>query len=256
MSEKNRTDLQVMIPLIIITLICSSILFIDSITPRGFLDWFFYLPVIIFAAVKFSKPYIVAFGVIAFLLTIAGFFLSPAGISIEIAAINRIIGLLVIWMTASLLYNQAKEKESKEEIIQQFKIVLDKMPTGIAYFDTNGSIIMVNKKFERILGYEPDELFTKNILEFTHPDYRKEFLEMKERMILDLLKPGYLTGKLIKKDGNEVSANISLNIIDDSSSKCFIAFILENPDEKNKEEDKIFNLFKDNGVLLNKIPYY
>ena len=252
MSE-NRTDLQVMIPLIIITLICSAILFIDSITPRGFLDWFFYLPVIIFAAVKFPKPYIVAFGVVSFLLTIAGFFLSPPGISIEIAVINRVIGLLVIWMTASLLYNQAKERESKEEIKQQFKIVLDKISTGIAYFDTNGSIIMVNKEFARILGYEPDELFAKNILEFTHPDYRKEFLEIKEKMVLDLVKPDYLIGKLIKKDGSEVLANVSLNIIDDSSSKCFIAFIIENPGEKNEEEDKIFNLFKDNGVLLNKI---
>ncbi len=243
---------------IVISVIVFNILIfiIDAITPRGYLDWFFYLAVIFYTATKLPKYYIIIFGTASIILSVGGFFLSPPGISTNIAIINRSIGILILWMTTALLYNRNKDMESAEEIKQQLKIVIDKISSGVIYFDSDGGMKMVNKNFTDFLGYQPGDLLNKNILGLVHPDYRKEFLETKEKIILGLLKRDYIEAIMLKKNGEVILVNISLNIskgIPDNS-KTFIAFI-EDAELKEKEEKRISSLIQERELLLKELPY-
>ena len=85
-------------------------------------------------------------GFISVLLIVLGYFISPAGIAPGFAVINRMIGILIIWMVTSLLYKQVKVNEQKNEIEKQFSVLLNEMSTtGIIYFDTDGKITVSNK---------------------------------------------------------------------------------------------------------------
>lgn len=250
MKRKNKVGSDLIMLLFLIVIITSVIFFVDTYTPRGYLEWFLYLPIIFYISLKLPKHYITIFGFIIISLTVVGYFLSPPGITIKVAIVNRIAGVLILWMTATLLYNQNKERETVEEIKQQFKIVLDKISAGVAYFGIDGEILMANKKFADILGCTSYELLNKNILEFTHPDYVTEFLQTKEKIILGLLETDFLITKLIKKNKQVVWANVSLNIVEDFSynSKCFIVFIHDV--KEMREEESIIDLLKNKEILL------
>ena len=249
---KNGFD-KILVSVLFIVIISLVVFFIDTITPKGYLDWFLYLAVILYAATKLPKYYVVIFGTTSILLSIAGFFLSPPGISAEVAIINRTIGILILWVTATFLYNQNKDKESIEGIIQQLKAAIDKISSGVVYFNIDGWIQMLNKNFAEFLGYEPDEMLYKNIHDFAHPDYREEFLETKEKIILGLLNRDFMQTIFVKKNGEPVLVNISLNITQgiSNTSKTFIAFIQDSKRRKRKGK----NLIQERELLLKKIPY-
>ncbi len=81
-----------------------SVLFVlDVLTPRGFEIEELYLP-LIFAIALFGRPrqaLIVALA--ASVLAVVGYFFSPAGIAMGWAVGNLMLGLLTIWVTASLV---------------------------------------------------------------------------------------------------------------------------------------------------------
>ena len=249
---KSGSD-KILVSVLFIVIISAIIFFIDTITPKGYLDWFLFLAVILYAATKLPRYYIVIFGSTSILLSIAGFYLSPSGISTEVAVINRAIGILILWVTTFFLFNQNKDKESINGITQQLKAAIDNMSSGVVYFNIDGWIEMLNKNFAHILGYEPDEMLNKNIHEFTHPDYKKEFLETKEKIILGLLNRDFMQAIFVKKNGEAVLVNISLNITQgiSNTSKTFIAFVQDNKRSKRKEK----NIIKERELLLKKIPY-
>ena len=139
MNEKSKNNHELTFTLVFLLILVSAIFIIDVLTPKGYLDWFSYLVVIFYASLKFSRRYLVIIGFISVLLIVLGYFISPAGLVPGFAVINRMIGILIIWMVTSLLYKQVKVNEQKNEIEKQFSVLLNEMSTtGIIYFDTDG----------------------------------------------------------------------------------------------------------------------
>jgi len=212
------------------------ILIIDNFTPNGYLDWFLYLPAIIYSSLTLPKKYTIYVTALSILFTIIGFFISPAGILFQLAAVNRFIGLLVLSMTAAFILHQNQEDDYKEEIENQLKIVLNKMNKGIVYLQLSDIIILTNRKFEKLLGYYPGELQRKNILDLVQSDSKIKYITVKEKLISNLLRSDYLDLNLIKKDGQTLHVNIALNIIQNNSgeSSFLVAFVQETGDRKRK----------------------
>lgn len=228
MNKKSKNNHELTFTLVILFILVSAIFIIDVLTPKGYLDWFSYLVVIFYASLKFSRKYLVIIGFISVLLIVLGYFISPAGIAPGFAVINRMIGILIIWMVTSLLYKQVKVNEQKNEIEKQFSVLLNEMSTtGIIYFDTDGKITVSNKKFANILGYTMEEIKGKNILEFIHPDCRGSFLISREKLYFNFQNSDYFEGKLIKKNKGIASVNVVLNITQNLSdnSKFFTAYL-------------------------------
>ena len=213
MNMSSDHDFEYMITFISLIITTASVFTIDCITPGSYPDWFFYLVIIYYASLKLPRKNLVILSYAGAVLTAAGYFFSPEGQFPEIAIINRITGILIIWILTSLLYKQNKDRDQKKEIEKQFGIFLTRMsPAGIVYFDTDGKITVADKKFADFLGYRDDEILGRNILEYIHPDYREGFLISKEKIVLNMQNSGFLEEKLIKKNKESVLANVTLNI--------------------------------------------
>ncbi len=255
MIKNDINNFELILTLVFITIITAAAFIIDIVTPKGYLNWFFYLVIIYYASFKLPKKYLVILGYTGVALNIMGYFLSHDGIAPEIAIINRIMGILIIWIITALLYKQNKEHELKEEIEDQFRLFLNKISrTGIAYFDSDGKITVFNKKFAVILGYPPEELPGRNIMEFIHPNYRKDFLIFKEKIYLHLQEPGSLEEKIIKNDRRITSVNVTLNITQNScsDSRYFIAYFHEIK-EKKRVENNSPDIIQGDEILLKEI---
>lgn len=53
-----------------------------------------------------------------------------------------------------------------------FRNAFEMAPMGMVYLGTEGEILQVNRRFLRLLGYDPEELVGRPLQEITHPDDR------------------------------------------------------------------------------------
>ncbi len=83
---------------------------VDLLTPLGYAEWVVYLvPVILTLFVwRQSLPLFVAGATT--LLMVAGLLLSPAGVSMQTAAVNRSLGLVTVWVVAFVGYQFIRNK--------------------------------------------------------------------------------------------------------------------------------------------------
>jgi PAS domain S-box-containing protein len=235
-NMKTKTGKELYFPFGLSLTAMGIVFLIDTFTPKGYLDWFLYIPVIIYASLALPKKNTIMLTLFSILLTAAGYFSSPAGIAPQLAVTNRIIGILILWMTSALFLHHNKEREYTEEFERQFKAVLDKMDRGITYLHINDIIILTNRKLEKLLGFQGEELVNKNILDLIHPEDKLEFVETKEKIISNLLRSDTLNIRLLNKNGDPVRVNLLLNRLqnDFSDSRYLIAFIQELSDSKKK----------------------
>lgn len=71
-------------------------------------------------------------------------------------------------------------KEAKREVETFFEINLDLLCIA----DLKGNFIRVNKTWERLLGYSPEYLQSKNSLDFVHPDDKESTLEATQKFAI------------------------------------------------------------------------
>lgn len=251
MDKNDRYNREIILNSAFLTIVATVVFMIGYIAPKEYLSWFFYIVIIFYVSFKFPKKFLAIFGYSFVVLTAVGFFLSPEKGYTQVAVANRIIGILLIWMITSILYKQSKERELKEEIEKQFSSFLNRISTkGIIYFDTDGNIKVANTKFASILGYRVDDLINKNLLQFTHPDYKRDFLLFKEKLCLNLQKSVFLEEKLIKKNNEAVSVAVELKITSNISNDSRYLVAYYNLIER---EEEIADFILEDKILIKEI---
>lgn len=73
---------------------------------------------------------------------------------------------------------RTREQEALRESERRFRSVFEQSSVGIGITDPEERFIRVNASFARMLGFEPEELIGKSILEVTHPDDRARSQEL------------------------------------------------------------------------------
>ncbi len=109
---------------------------------------------------------------------------------------------------------QKKAEEDLQESEHQFRAIFDLASVGIAQVDSrDGRIIRFNDKYREITGYTAEELRTKNFLELTHPDDRRQDWELFANAVRNK-KPYYFNEKrYVRKDGSVVWVRINASFI-------------------------------------------
>ncbi len=101
------------------------IFIVDIFTPRGYSDWIGYVIPLILTIWIVEERILIWITIVATIFTVIGFFLSPAGIEIKISIINRVVGIVIIWLTAFLLFLRkeavAKWRQAHSELEQRVK---------------------------------------------------------------------------------------------------------------------------------------
>ena len=98
----------------------------DTFTPRGHLDWVFYIILLLYLSIRINKKQIVIVGIASIVFLFLGFFLSPEGIDYKFALYNRFVGTavlsIIIWVAMRLKSDNEKILEAlneKETLIKE-----------------------------------------------------------------------------------------------------------------------------------------
>jgi diguanylate cyclase (GGDEF)-like protein/PAS domain S-box-containing protein len=117
---------------------------------------------------------------------------------------------------------------------------VDGMLDGVMLVDMSGKIVYVNKAFEKMLGYQADELIGASALEL--PTYRNSKDKVKAREYLTrIIKKGgaeHIDMSTITRDGREVPINFTASVIRDAQGnpEAIVAVIRDISERKRAEE--------------------
>lgn len=174
----------------------------DLLTPLGVAVWALYVPAILAAAPLGRAKVIVLLATACTALTVAGFFLSPSGMSLAWAVVNRAMGLLALWLSAwaaaaitrqshqlnetlAQLRNEVSSRERSEVELRELTGQLEQRVTertreleekqrrveaivqtaveGIITINERGIIDSFNQAAEKMFGYTAAEVIGQNV---------------------------------------------------------------------------------------------
>lgn len=88
--------------------------------------------------------------------------------------------------------------------------ILDLLPDAVCVVDKDGRYLFVNKSFERILGYHPDEVLGRRAFEFIHPDDRDDTLQQAAQVMSGIAQC-HFRNRYLHRDGHAVDMQWSAN---------------------------------------------
>ncbi|MCJ7520765.1 MAG: PAS domain-containing protein, partial [Dehalococcoidia bacterium] len=154
---------------------------------------------------------------------------------------GRIIGLIGI-------HADFTERKQAEETLRQseerFRQIFNDVNDGIVYTDTDGVVLNVNEKIGDVVGYPPDELIGRNVLELDlfDPD---ELSKLSEIMMASK-EQGSVQRPLMEvqarhRDGQLVPLEVSTSLITaaDGTTKGFVS-IARDITERKRMEDSLW----------------
>ena len=120
--------------------------------------------------------------------------------------------------TVAALQEEVTEKiEAQNQLMRQNDIlqkIISAIPVMLCFYDSQGNVAMVNKEFERLLGYSMKDFQQANALELLYPDpeYRREVWQY-----MSSAEPGWRDLLVQRKRGGRiVSSWANVRLSDDS----------------------------------------
>jgi PAS domain S-box-containing protein len=129
-------------------------------------------------------------------------------------------------------------------LIKQMKQLFDLVEAFVAVIDTSRNILLINRKGKEILGYQEDELISKNFTKHLVPEkHRKRTDVFFENLMNGKLEhPGYHQIHLCKIDQGTCVVNVLYTLIPDSGKKILGALI--SGSDITDHDSKTHRLFK------------
>ena len=136
----------------------TAIFLLDLVSPLGWEVWLLYL-LPLFLTFWFShRQYLIPLATICTALIMVGFIHSSPGIPVEVAAFNRSMGVVILWITTVLLrqHGRATEVLRRQELERQ--TFLDSIPAMIWCRDKDNRILRANKSAAKSIGRSVEEV--------------------------------------------------------------------------------------------------
>jgi len=130
-------------------------------------------------------------------------------------------------------------KKDLKEIQADFRHIFDNAPYSILLIDTDGIILEINPATESLIGYERNELISKNYLKFQiYSEKNKSIIRKRFQRILNgqVIKP--IDVKFYKKDGTPIWINLLTSLIV-YSEKTYIQVIMQDINERKVMENRL-----------------
>ena len=131
------------------------------------------------------------------------------------------------------------EKKTAEEALREseekYRVVVQKAHEGILVTQ-NGMHRFVNPATAKIWGYSEEELLSKPIAEFIHPDDRELVLDRQIRRAKGEKLPGRYTHRIVTKDGTTKWVEIDSASISWEGKPAVLVFAIDVTERKQMEE--------------------
>jgi PAS domain S-box-containing protein len=135
------------------------------------------------------------------------------------------------------LTGRIRAEEALRESEEKYRNIFEHSPAGIVIHQ-EGKVLFLSPAMLRIIGYDSaEEVIGKPIMEFVHPDYRKQLTEEIEAVYArggELGEPSELI--IIRKDGSTLSVTSVAQTIAYKGAPAIQAYVLNNSERKLAEE--------------------
>lgn len=130
-----------------------------------------------------------------------------------------------------------KALDRKKESELKFNEIFSKANIGIAIADNQGNQTDVNNELLKMLGYSYSEFTSKHFTDLSNKDDLFEENKLIEKLLDNRLNNFRIEKRLIKKDGSEIWADVSLTVIRDSNGDIqnYIAMMIDINHQKSIE---------------------
>lgn len=106
-----------------------------------------------------------------------------------------------------------QREEELRESEEKFRSAFEKTAIGMALFDTDGRLSLVNEAFAKLLGYSISELLSKSPAEISHPEDREKTARMSSLILSGKSDSEHTEKRYIHKNGSEVWAMTSIALV-------------------------------------------
>ena len=147
---------------------------------------------------------------------------------------ERLIGI------AQDITERRRAEEALRESEGRLRLTFDQAPIGAVMVGLDRRFIRVNDAFCHFLGYGPEELIGRSMLEVSHPEHRAgdgEHARLLEEGRLEL----YRTDKrYLRKDGSVVWGHLTARLLKDSEGRglYFVSMVEDITERKKAEEEQ------------------
>ncbi len=184
--------------------LAAAIFILDTALPLGVAGGVPYVVVVLVSMWSPRREFTIIMAITGTVLTMAGFFISPAGGEMWKVLFNRFLALFAIWVTAVLvLYYKRAEAEIRESADSLAK-AQEIANVGNWNLDIASKKIKWSDQLYRICGFRPKEISpTLHAFQnLVHPDDRDRVNNAIE-MALKKEKPYDTQFRIVRKDGSE-----------------------------------------------------
>ena len=233
---------------------------LDLVIPLGVAAGAIYVALVLVSQWAHRAAIVYSAALVGTFLTILGYFLSPSGGVAWMVVANRVLILLVIWLTAILCseriqaendlvaVNEGLDALVRERTVHLYenetklRAILNTTVDGIITIDDQGFIHSFNQAAERIFGYDAEEAIGRNVnLLMPSPHQAKH-----EQHIVDYLRTGESVGMGrkrevlgLRKDGTSFPLAIGISEAKLADRSLFTGVVRDITMQKQTEQDLI-----------------
>jgi PAS domain S-box-containing protein len=214
--------------------VAGAIFVIDLTTPRGLVEWVLYLPMCVLVAWFGRVREAVVASLLATGLIVLGAIFSPPGVPLWMAVINRLFGVLTIWLAIALAiaWRRAAGQialQTLRDADRRLADILENADDAIISIDEAQTINLFNRGGEKIFGYAAEEVIGKNLKMLlpakaasSHEKFAREFgaSDVRARRMAER---GVVAGR--RKDGSEFPAEVSISKISSNAGITYTAIL-------------------------------
>jgi len=176
--------------------------------------WLFYLIPLLF--ISYVAPRRISYLLLSIctLMIVLGYIAIPPHGRSDVAILNRLIAVTVVWLTIVILLERKRAEDYLEESKEQYRDLVELSPETI-YIQQEGKFVFVNGAGVELFGATGQEdLLGKSVLDFTHPDCWETAsawvrMEREKGKIISSVEEKYL-----RVDGSPVEMEVSAVPID------------------------------------------
>ena len=223
---------------------------VDLITPLGISDWVWYVIPLLFTLYVGGRslPYVLA-AVLSTLL-LAGFFFSPPGIDPEWALISRLVGVLVLWVVALMIWHRKRAEEALLLSKQRLALHVEQTPLAVIQWDSDFKVQEWNPAAEKVFGYTREEAVGRHFSFFVSASVRPQV----EAVGLTLMKRGCSqrsTNENITKDGRTITCEwFNTTLVDPAGKFIGVASLVQDITERKRAERQLAETLDFNQKII------
>jgi PAS domain S-box-containing protein len=135
----------------------------------------------------------------------------------------------------------------------RFRAIFEGASMGIAVVDGVGGVVSANPAFERMVGYESDELLGMPFRAFTHPDDVGQNLELFQQLMANTIDHYQYDKRYVRKDGDIVWVRMNVSSFPDSDQRLAVALV-EDITQAKLAEAALRQSEAHNKALLDSMP--